>query len=183
MRRNDYYDIGHDTERWWREHVRGIAPGLRHSQAKGWDFHGNVEGIEVFIDVKLYRTRYRNPGWIEARSWGKPTGIVQTAIRHRRDPNVEVYIAALHCGRWYLLDVKAMLEAHARGELPLHKQATWADDGEKCEEAAHWQMNGWSDTRFLIAEGPLNPKHWNPRTTIGKSIDINAWMEGEWTTK
>jgi len=183
MKRDEYYDIGYDTERWWREHVRGIAPGLRHSQAKAYDFHQKPQGMEAFIDVKLCRTRYRKPGWVECKSWGKTTGILRTAIEHRRNPNIEVFIAVLHCGQWHLLDMKAMLERHAEGALPIRKQDVWADDGERCEGSSHWQLNGWSDPRLLIAEGPLLTKHWAPTTTIGKSINIDAWMEGEWKTK
>jgi hypothetical protein len=180
MNRQDYYDLGADTERWWRDHVKAIMPTLRHTpRCRGYDFRGDFEGATVYIDVKFCRSEYRQKGWLEAKTWGKTTGIIQTALDNYKNANVDVYIVILHCGKFHMLDAKKILASYERGELPL-LTGTSTDDNEEKTTNRFWQLNGFDDPRFQVIEGPMKLEHWKPSTEIGKRIDIKNWMKGVW---
>jgi hypothetical protein len=176
---NDFYALGEDTERWWREHVRHTMPHLRHAKAKGYDFKGHHEEVTTLIDVKFCRTQYRCPGWIEVKSRGKLTGIVNSAKESYNDMNTLVGLVVMECGKWYLHDVKGMLLAWRNSELPIINTPVWDEAEGKSNRGWNWQMKGWNDPRFLICEGPLRKELWKPRSTLGKRLDIDAWFEGE----
>jgi hypothetical protein len=58
----DYFDLGNDTERWWRSHVNGIGSHLIHTpRAGGYDFRGTVGDESVFIDVEAQSVWFDNP--------------------------------------------------------------------------------------------------------------------------
>lgn len=182
LSRQQYYDLGNDTERWWRENVRGVMAHLRHTpRCKGYDFKGEDGGITVYADVKFLRTEYRQKGWIEVKTWGNITGIIGTARDNYSDPNVEVYIVVMATGTWHLIDAKALLKEWNEGRLPMHS-GTATDDEGRTTETKYWLIDGWTDPRFCIAAGPLKTELWKPQTQIGQKVDINAWMEGEWET-
>jgi hypothetical protein len=180
MNWQQHFDLGADTERWWREHIRQSMPYLRHTGAKEWDFKGKCDDTTVLVDVKFCKTRYRKPGWIEVKSWGKLTGIVNAAKSVYNDDNTLVSLVVLHCGWWFMYDVKLMLQAWRGGTLPLEESNVWDDAQGEHIKGWNWQMKGWEDERFLIQCGPLRKELWNPRTSIGEKVDINAWFEGEW---
>lgn len=183
LNKQDYYDLGYDTERWWREHIKKVMPHVRHTpRNRGYDFKGEYEGMTFYVDVKFLRSEYRQKGWIELVSWGKVTGIIQTAKDNFKNDNVEVYIAILHQGRHYLIDAKEVVGAFSRGELNIHSGVSRDDRGVQTMNK-HVIMDGFSDPRFCIIEGPLNTELWNPKTDICKRIDIEAWMNGEFVEK
>ena len=183
MTQTDYYDLGHDTERWWREHVKSIMPHLRHTpRCRGYDFKGEFGGSTVYIDVKFCRSLYRQLGWLEVKTWGKLTGIFQTAKDNYNNPDVDVFIVILHCGKFHLLDAKQILSSWLRGELQLLKGTSTADDGETTDNR-HFKIDGFDDPRFQMIEGPMKPELWKPQTPIGKRVAINEWMTGEWEIK
>lgn len=183
MERADYYDLGHDTERWWREHIKGVMPHLRHTpRARGQDFRGAFEGSTVFIDVKFCRARYRQPGWIEVKSWGKITGIVQTAREYYGDPTASVFIAVLEAPSWHLIDVKELLREWEAGRLQLEAGTSTDDEGQTTPNW-HWCMRGWEDERFRVISGPLREELWKPMTEIGKRMDMTQWMNGTWALR
>lgn len=178
MTQQEYYDLGSDTERWWRRHTGGIMPHLRHTpRCRSHDFKGTFEGDDIFIDVKFLRTPYRVPGWIEVRTWGKLSGIISTARDNMRNPRAGCYIAVLAEGRHYLIDAKALLSSWEGGELILQEGRSTDDNGD-CTENKHFVMKGWNDPRYCVIEGPLDTGLWNPSTPIGKTLDMAAWMEG-----
>ena len=180
MKQTDYYDLGHDTERWFREHVKSIMPHLRHvPRCRGYDFIGEFEGSTVYVDVKFCRSLYRQLGWLEVKTWGKLTGIFQTAKDNYNNPDVDVFIVILHCGKFHLLDAKQILSSWLRGELELLKGTSTSDDGETTDNR-YFKLNGFDDPRFQMIEGPMKPELWNPQTPIGGRVDINEWMKGEW---
>jgi hypothetical protein len=180
LTRQQYYDLGNDTERWWREHVRGVMAHLRHTpKCRGHDFKGQDGPLTVYVDVKFLREEYRQKGWIEVKTWGKLTGIIETAREHFDNPHVETYITVLAEGRWHLLDARSLIEEWTACRLPLHT-GTATDDEGNTTETKYWLIDGWTDPKFCVAHGPLKPQLWKPQTQIGKQVDINAWMEGEW---
>ena len=181
MNRQDYYDLGNDTERWWREHVKSIMPHLRHTpRCRGYDFKGEFEGSTVYIDVKFCRSLYRQQGWMEVKTWGKLTGIIETAKEHYNNPRVDVMMVVLHCGKFHLVDVKEILRSWQKGELELLKGTSTDDNGETTENR-YFRLNGFDDPRFQIIEGAMKPELWKPTTSIGKKVDIGLWMKGEWS--
>lgn len=183
MRQQDYWDLGADTERWWREHFKDVMPHLRHiPRCKGYDFKGEFEGHTLFIDVKFTREEYRQKGWIETVSWGSVTGIIETAKKHFYDDTVSVYIAVLAEGRHYLIDAKALLQAWMSGQIEMHT-SQMRDDTGQVTDGKYFQMMGWNDDRFCILEGALKEELWKPRTEIGKKVDIEEWMNGIWMYK
>jgi len=174
----DYFDIGNDTERWWRKHVGGMGIHLVHSpRAKGYDFRGEMGDEKVYIDVKFCRSKYRQPGWTEVFTNGKLTGIIKTAKENYNDDNVQVHICVLESGNWYLLDVKEMLRYWQKGELGFIDGRSKDDIGNN-NRNRHWQLRGWDDERFLIARGPLKAELWDPQTRVGKAMDVNQWIKG-----
>jgi len=176
----DYFDLGNDSERWWKAHLKGLGVHLVHvPRARGYDFRGEMGDDLVFIDVKFCRTAYRVPGWVEVFTNGKLTGIIETAKTHINNPNVQVHLVVMESGVWYMHDVKEMLYAWQRGELQFH-HGTSKDDIGNVNANRHWRMKGWDDPRFLVAKGPLNSKLWEPRTTIGKAMNVDKWMTGVW---
>ena len=176
----DYFDLGNDTERWWRSHLGGLGIHLVHTpRASGYDFRGTMGDDAVFIDVKFCRMKYRSPGWVEVFTNGKLSGIIKTAKEHYNNPNVQVNLVVLESGWWYLYDVKEMLTHWQRGELQFNEGRSRDDMGND-KANRHWQMKGWDDERFLVAKGPLKAELWNPRTTIGGKMNVDKWMTGVW---
>lgn len=176
----DYFDLGNDTERWWRAHTKGVGIHLVHTpRAKGYDFRGSMGDDQVFIDVKFCRTKYYCPGWVEVFTNGKLSGIIQTAKEYYKHDNVQVHLVVMEAGWWYLYDVKEMLTYWMKGELQLQGGSAKDDIG-NVNASRHWQMRGWDDNRFLVAKGPLQAKHWQPKTKIGEAMDVNKWMTGVW---
>jgi len=181
LTRQDYYDLGADTERWWREHIKVIMPHLRHTpRSRGHDFKGEFEGSDVYVDVKFLREEYRKKGWVEVMTWGKVTGIIHTAKEQMNNPNSSVFIAILTQGHFYMIDAKALIREWSEGNLELHT-GTSSDDEGTVTTNKHFIMNGWTDPRFLVIEGPLKESEWKPKTEVGKRINISDWMEGTWT--
>ena len=181
LTREDYYNLGADTERWWREHIRPVMPHIRHTpRARGQDFKGTFEGHDVYVDVKFLRSEYRMKGWIEVKTWGKLTGIIETAKREYNNPTADVFIAIMTQGRHYLIDAKALLREWNGGGLELHKGTSRDDQGEETENR-YFVMDGWADPRFCVIEGPLKEELWKPATETCKKINIKDWMEGTWT--
>jgi hypothetical protein len=177
---NQFFNLGDDTERWWREHVRQTMPHLKHVKSKGYDFRGDYDDAITFIDVKFCRTQYRRPGWIEVTTRGKITGIIKTAEIAYNHDEFMVGIVVMECGHWYLLDVVEMLRAWRDCKLQLHESSVWDEAQGARIKAKNFQLDGWADDRFLICQGPLRKELWNPRTEIGRRIDIDAWMAGDW---
>ena len=176
----DYFDLGNDTERWWKSHVKGLGVHLVHTpRARGYDFRGSLGDDQVFIDVKFCRTKYRCPGWVEVFTNGKLAGIIETAKECYDKPNVQVHLVVMESGWWYLYDVKEMLTHWQRGQLPFHEGKVKDDIGNS-NASRHWRMKGWDDERFLVAKGPLQSKLWQPRTKIGESMNVDKWMTGVW---
>ena len=182
MKKEDYWDLGADTERWWREHVKTTIPHLRHiTRCRGYDFKGDYEGETLLIDCKFLREEYREKGWIEIKTWGKITGIMETAKEHYHNPKVNVYLAVMAHGHHYLYDVKSIITAIQDGSLPLVKGKSIDDTGAETDNV-HVVMKGWNDPRFLILSGPMKTQLWKPKTQIGRDIIIEKWMEGVWET-
>jgi len=180
LTQQDYYDLGNDTERWWRECIKGLMPHLRHvPRCRGYDFKGEFEGAVVYVDCKFLRSTYRKKGWIEVKTWGKVTGIFDTAKTYFSNPDVEVYIAIMTEGRHYLVDAKALLREWQAGRLMMNEGTATDDRGNKTN-CRHFEMDGWNDPRFCLIEGPMKTDLWKPTTPIGKLVNINAWTQGEW---
>ena len=182
MKKEDNWDLGADTERWWREHIKTTIPNLRHmARCRGYDFKGEYAGQTLLIDCKFLREEYREKGWIEIKTWGKITGIMETGKAYYYDPKVHVYLAVMAHGHHYLYDVKAIITAIQDGRLPLVKGKSVDDTGAETDNV-HVVMNGWDDPRFIVFGDRLDTKKWKPQTQIGKDIIIEKWMEGVWET-
>lgn len=183
LEQQEYYDLGNDTERWWRAHLTTTMPHLRHTpRCRGYDFKGSFEGHTIYVDTKFLREEYRVQGWIEVSTWGKLTGIISTAKEHYSDDSVAVFIAVLAHGQHYMIDAKALLAAWHQGSLQLHK-GTSTDDRGQTTPNRHFVIDGWDDSRFTLFGGPLYLKHWAPTTPIGRLVDIDKWMMGEWSLR
>jgi hypothetical protein len=181
MTKQDYWDLGADTERWWREHIKPVMPHLRHiPRCRGYDFKGEFEGSTVYIDTKFLRSEYRMKGWIEVMTWGKLTGIIGTAKEHFSDNNTSVYIGVMTEGKHYLIDAKELLREWNAGRLELHV-GTSTDDSGTTTANKYFVIDGWADPKYCVIEGPMKEELWKPRTEIGKRIDIKDWMNGTWT--
>ena len=176
----DYWDLGADTERWWREHMRerDFIPHLRHTSCKGYDFSGSFAGKKIFVDVKFYTEPYNQRGWIEVASRGKLTGIFQTAKEHYYDPNTFVYLALLVEGEHWLYDVKELWNGIKEGDLTVTEKVVTDRKGDTAVVKSI-TIGGWEDPRYRIINGPLNLKYWKPQTAFGKGMDMNKWFKGE----
>jgi hypothetical protein len=175
----DYWDLGADTERWWREHVRSTVPHLRHTpRCKGYDFKGEFEGGTLLVDVKFLTVPYREKGWIEVKTWGKVTGIMQSAKEHFNNPKTDVYLAVVTEGEHYLYDVKEIIRDIQNGTLTLNK-GTCTDNMGNETEAVSVKLDGWADNRYLVFRGPMKEDLWAPQTAFGKGMNIFKWFVGE----
>lgn len=174
----EYWDLGRETERWWREHVKVVMPHIRHiPKCKGYDFKGEVEGQLTYIDAKFLTVPYRQKGWIEIKTWGNVTGIMQTGKEHFYNPQIDVLLAVMTEGMHYLYDVKAIINDIQNGTLPLNKTVCTDKMGNQTE-AVNVVMKGWDDERYMLISGPMKTSHWKPRTAFGKQMDVDAWMVG-----
>lgn len=175
------FELGHDTERWWKQTVKPWFPHLKHVKAKGYDFrgvsHDDDKQWTMLVDTKFCVTRYRKPGWIEVGSWGKMTGIFKTAAEYVDDGGTDVFLVVMDCGKWWSYDVKQLASAIACGVLPLQKQTVTDSEGRKTE-VVFIQLKGWDDDRFVYIGGPMDPTAWKPQGVRGKSINISDWMVG-----
>jgi hypothetical protein len=177
----DYWDMGADTERWWREHIRPhpLLKAIKHTpKCRGYDFMGKFEEHTFYIDTKFLTVPYREKGWIEIKTWGKVTGIMQTGKEHFNNPNASVYPAIMTEGEFYLYDVKAIIHDIQAGILPLNK-GTCIDNMGNETASVSVKMDGWNDSRYRAINGPLHLKHWKPQTAFGKGMDMDKWFKGE----
>jgi len=174
----EYWDLGSETERWWREHVKVVMPHIRHiPKCKGYDFKGEIMGQLTYIDAKFLTVPYREKGWIEIKTWGKVTGIMRTGMEHFYNPQVDVLLAVMTEGEHYLYDVKAIIRDIQSKVLPLNKTVCIDKMGNKTV-AVNVVMNGWDDKRYMLIRGPMSTDTWKPRTAFGKQMDVDAWMVG-----
>lgn len=172
----DYFDLAYDTEKWWREHVKMM--NLRHiPKCKGYDFRGTMDDMTYYVDVKFHRTVYNVKGWMEVMTNGKFTGIVQTAVDNYTNENVAVYIVFVHEGKWHLHDVKEMIKLHFTKGLDLIAGTSKSDMYEE-KSNKHWILNGFSDPRTLVVEGPMRLELWQPMTQTGRAFDMKNWIKG-----
>lgn len=174
----DYWDMGADTERWWREHVRSTIPHLRHVSCKGYDFRGVFEENTLLVDVKFYTVPYREKGWIEVKTWGNVTGIMQSAKEHYNNPKTDVYLAVLIEGQHYFYDVKEIIRDIQKGILPII-DGTCTDNMGNVTPSKSVKLDGWNDSRYLIFQGPMKKDYWKPQTAFGKGMDMDKWFKGE----
>jgi len=174
----DYWDLGSETERWWRAHVKVVMPHIRHiPKCKGYDFKGEVEGQLTYIDAKFLTVPYRTKGWIEIKSWGKVTGIMETGKEHFYNPQVDVLLAVMTEEHHYLYDVKAIIRDIQSGVLPMHKTIMTDSMGNQTE-GVNVVINGWDDERYMIISGWMDEAKWKPKTAFGKQMDVDAWFAG-----
>lgn len=177
----EYWDMGNDTERWWREHIRPhpLLKGIRHTpRAKGHDFIGEFAGHKFYIDTKFTTEPYRQKGWIEIMTYGNVTGIMRTGEAYLDNDNVDVFLVIMAEGEFYLYDVKALINDIMTKDLDIRLQPVVDNMGNKTL-AGSVQMEGWDDPRYRLINGPLSIKHWRPQTAFGKGMDMTAWFKGE----
>jgi len=176
----DYYDMGNDTERWWREHIRPhpLLKHIRHTpRAKGHDFSGEFEGHKFYIDTKFTTVPYRQKGWIEIMTYGNVTGIMRTGEEQLDNDNATVCLVIMTEGEFYLYDVKAIINDIKERVLNVKLQPVIDNMGNKTI-AGSVKMAGWDDPRYRLINGPLHIKHWKPQTAFGKQMDMTAWFAG-----
>jgi len=180
LTKQDYFDLGFDSEQWLLEHMKATMPALKHDPTPGYDLKASVHGHTTLIDCKFLKQEYRKPGWIETSNSNKRSGIFESARNFKDDLTVDVRLALMHMGQYYLYDVKAIRSAIISGQLQLSIHQSVVDDCGRKTTCKYIMMNGWSDKRFQVGGGVCNPALWNPQTSIGQGLDINLWMTGKW---
>ena len=172
----DYFDLGNDTEKWWKQTVSNFMPCRAAGRCRTHDLvHTSATGHKFYIDVKFWRRPVRKKGWVEAVSRGKRTGIFDKAIETQQIQTASAMIAILDVGMYYLIDANEILTAYKAGELQLHEQTVVDDEG---NEAAtkYFLLDGFDDPRFLMFSGPMSITNWAPETAVGKSFDMEEWI-------
>jgi hypothetical protein len=175
MATEDDYKIGLDTEKWFEETVKreGGAVELKHKSTDFYDFIGRFGDKLFLLDVKFLQQEYRLKGFFEISAWGKETGIFAVA---KKAENVKVLSAILHCGEYYIIDVKALRAAVERGEVRKYDRV----NAKGCP-ITFVVMDGFDDPRFCLIKGKMSTEAWNDldKTSSLKTMDIDAWMKGQ----
>lgn len=173
----DSFKIGLDTERWFEYVIstQSNAIKLKHQPTDSYDFVGDFGGKLFLLDVKFLKERYRVEGFFEIAADRKWTGIYDATKRVQ--PQVRVLSAILHCGEYFIIDVKKLREAVESGQLRVREKVN-------CEgcHINYVVMNGFDDPRFLVARGPMSAELWRgmKKSSSLKKMDIDAWMLGEY---
>lgn len=187
---SEQYELGRCTEKWFAAHVRHIFPGLRHVSAKQYDLtaplydeHGKQLST-LFFDVKFYAEKYRTPGWIEIRSWGKITGILQKARKEQNSSN-EVFLVCLHHGHAYVLNAKTIVSDILSGKLEVHNRG-FGDNIDSNKQSSYAVLpGGFDNKRYCDVIIPLRPELFKSATKncdeiIASIIDdqLLGWCNG-----
>lgn len=175
---NDYYDLGNDTEKWWKETVSNfmhckMAPGKCRTHDMTYT---SERGHRFYIDVKFWRTPVRKRGWIEAVSRGKRTGIFEKAAEVHKDPSASALLVILDAGVYYVIDANEILNAYQSKQIELNEQTVHDDEGNEAF-TKYFLIDGFDDPRFLLFSGPMNITNWAPETDAGKKFDMMTWID------